>query len=275
MSCNISSSLYDKTLSVLNTHESTAASLSLNKQQSENEKENCSTLKDDIVTLSGAKCEKTEGYNTTRQCTALKAYGYVSSINTDKSTNASEESDKLTEATDPVEKKEKEEEKQEQKIDKNDKKSNGEYLTDEEQKELDELKSRDQEVKAHEQAHQRAGGSYASSPEYEYEKGPDGNSYATGGHVNIDVSKENTPEKTISKMQTVIKAAHAPAEPSSQDLKVAAQAQQTLAEAQRELQQQSMENSKTGSQDQNSNQESSKTADNAASQAPKELSVTA
>lgn len=117
----------------------------------------------------------------------------------------------------------------------NDKKGNGEYLTDEEQDKVNQLKARDTEVKTHEKAHQAAGGQYASAPQYEYTKGPDGNSYVENGHVNIDVGKENTPEKTISKMQTVIKAAHAPAEPSGQDLKVAAQAQEQLNQAQKEL----------------------------------------
>lgn len=44
--------------------------------------------------------------------------------------------------------------------------------------------------------------------------------------MNIDIGKESTPEKTIEKMRTVISAAHAPAQPSGQDLKVAAEAQQ-------------------------------------------------
>ena len=112
----------------------------------------------------------------------------------------------------------------------NGKKQNGEYLTDEEQSEVEQLKARDTEVRTHEQAHQSAGGSYAGSPQYEYKTGPDGNKYITDGHVNIDIGKESTPEKTIEKMRTVISAAHAPAQPSGQDLKVAAEAQQELSE---------------------------------------------
>lgn len=127
----------------------------------------------------------------------------------------------------------------------NDKKQNGEYLTDEEQSEVEQLKARDTEVRTHEQAHQSAGGSYAGSPQYEYKTGPDGNKYVTDGHVNIDIGKESTPEKTIEKMRTVISAAHAPAEPSGQDLKVAAEAQQKMSEAQQELSEKnSKENSK-------------------------------
>lgn len=112
--------------------------------------------------------------------------------------------------------------------------TSGKQLTDAEQEQVKELKSRDSEVRRHELAHQSAGGQYASSPSYDYQTGPDGNRYAIGGHVNIDVSKESSPEKTIEKMQQVIQAARAPAEPSGQDLRVAAEAQQTLAEAQTE-----------------------------------------
>lgn len=127
----------------------------------------------------------------------------------------------------------------------NGKKQNGEYLTDEEQSEVEQLKARDTEVRTHEQAHQSAGGSYAGSPQYEYKTGPDGNKYITDGHVNIDIGKESTPEKTIEKMRTVISAAHAPAQPSGQDLKVAAEAQQKMSEAQQELSEKnSKENSK-------------------------------
>ena len=128
-----------------------------------------------------------------------------------------------------------EEDKDKQKVGKeNDKKSNGEELTDEEQAEVQKLKERDQEVRTHEKAHQTAGGQYASAPVYDFKKGPDGKDYAVGGHVNIDTSKESDPDKTIEKMRVVIKAAKAPAQPSGQDMKVAAEAQQTLNEAQME-----------------------------------------
>ena len=139
----------------------------------------------------------------------------------------------------------------------NGKKQNGEYLTDEEQSEVEQLKARDTEVRTHEQAHQSAGGSYAGSPQYEYKTGPDGNKYITDGHVNIDIGKESTPEKTIEKMRTVISAAHAPAQPSGQDLKVAAEAQQKMSEAQQEL---SEENTKENNQKLNKH-ESSATSD--------------
>ncbi|EGM78715.1 SprA-related family [Rheinheimera sp. A13L] len=105
-----------------------------------------------------------------------------------------------------------------------------------EQKRIAELKARDREVKIHEQAHAAIGGQYASAPSYEYETGPDGQQYAVGGEVRIDISEiPNDPRATIQKMQQVKAAALAPAEPSGADRSVAAQASRTLMEAQAEL----------------------------------------
>lgn len=112
----------------------------------------------------------------------------------------------------------------------------GEELTEEEEKRVQELKQRDAEVRAHEQAHATVGGSYASAPTYEFTTGPDNKQYATSGEVQIDASAvPNNPEATIRKMDIVIRAALAPAEPSPQDIKVATSAQQTRSEAQAEL----------------------------------------
>ena len=110
-------------------------------------------------------------------------------------------------------------------------------LTEAEQEQVDELKSRDREVKAHEQAHIAAGGSYVKGgASYEYQTGPDGRQYAVGGSVNIDTSPvPDDPEATIAKAQVVIKAALAPAEPSGQDQKVASQARQMMSDARQEL----------------------------------------
>jgi len=114
-------------------------------------------------------------------------------------------------------------------------------LTEEEEKQVKELKDRDREVRAHEQAHARVGGPYASAPTYTFQQGPDGGRYAIGGEVQIDTSSENTPEATARKMQIVIRAALAPADPSPQDLKVAAQARATMAAAQAEARKESAE----------------------------------
>lgn len=111
----------------------------------------------------------------------------------------------------------------------------GQPLSQREQRRVEELRARDAEVRAHEQAHKSVGGKYAGAISYEYTTGPDGRDYATGGSVPIDAGKVNgDPDATIAKMQVVIAAALAPAQPSSQDLKVAAQARRTLAEAQSE-----------------------------------------
>ncbi len=108
-----------------------------------------------------------------------------------------------------------------------------------EQLEIAQLVSRDQAVRTHEQAHAAVGGRYAGAPSYTYERGPDGKRYAVGGEVGIDTSPiPNDPEATLRKMEVVIRAALAPAEPSAQDRQVAAQAQLQMAEARVELAQQ-------------------------------------
>ena len=78
-----------------------------------------------------------------------------------------------------------------------------------EQKTIDELKARDREVRAHELAHARVGGQYAGAPTYEFQYGYDGRRYAVGGEVQIDISKESSPEKTLQKMEQVIASAMA------------------------------------------------------------------
>lgn len=102
-----------------------------------------------------------------------------------------------------------------------------------------ELSSRDADVRSHEQAHASVGGAYAGSPSFTMQRGPDGKSYAVGGEVGIDVSAvANDPAATISKMEVVMRAALAPADPSAQDLRVAAQAQGLASAARAELAQQ-------------------------------------
>ncbi|MFP4418776.1 MAG: putative metalloprotease CJM1_0395 family protein [Chitinivibrionales bacterium] len=117
--------------------------------------------------------------------------------------------------------------------------STGEELSREQQKQLRELKRRDREVRAHENAHIAAGGQYVNGgASYEYQTGPDGKQYAVGGEVSIDTSAvKGDPQATIRKMQVVRKAALAPANPSSQDRMVAAKAGQAELRARQELQQ--------------------------------------
>lgn len=121
---------------------------------------------------------------------------------------------------------------------------NGQQLDEAQLKELRELKTRDREVRAHEQAHQAVGGQYAGSISYTYQRGPDGNQYAIGGEVSISTSPvQGDPQATIEKMRTVRAAALAPAEPSGQDRAVAAEAMQLMLQAQVEL---TSENRETG-----------------------------
>lgn len=118
----------------------------------------------------------------------------------------------------------------------------GETLTEEDKNQVKDLKDRDREVRVHEQAHAAVGGQHAGSPSYEYETGPDGKRYAVAGEVSIDVSEEEKPQDTVQKMQIVRAAALAPAEPSSQDLKVAAEASQKENKARAQVSEQQLTN---------------------------------
>ena len=122
-------------------------------------------------------------------------------------------------------------------------------LSEEERQLLDQLRSQDREVRAHEQAHKAAAGPYAKgTPTYDYQTGPDGRRYAVGGEVQIDISKvPGNPRATLVKAQTVKRAANAPKNPSAQDRQVAAQAAQLEAEARRELNEQRTQETQAGS----------------------------
>lgn len=109
-------------------------------------------------------------------------------------------------------------------------------LSEEEFQQIQQLIQRDREVKTHEQAHASAGGSLAGSASYEYSQGPDGKRYAVAGEVPISVGTvEGDPKATIDNARQVKRAALAPAEPSSQDRSVAAQASQIEQKAMVEL----------------------------------------
>lgn len=102
---------------------------------------------------------------------------------------------------------------------------NPQKLDEAEKKQVEDLKKRDAEVRTHEQAHMAAAGSLAmGGPNYVFQTGPDGRQYAIGGDVKIDTSPGNTPEETARKARQIRAAALAPADPSAQDLKVAASA---------------------------------------------------
>ena len=122
-------------------------------------------------------------------------------------------------------------------------------LSNQQQSEVQALKVEDQQVRNHEQAHLSAAGGFATSgANYDFTTGPDGKLYATGGDVSIDTSPvANDPEATIRKAETIRRAALAPAAPSSQDYKVAAQASQMANKARMELLQSQQVTSQSGS----------------------------
>ncbi len=106
-------------------------------------------------------------------------------------------------------------------------------LSKNEQALIIELKNRDIEVKAHEQAHKSAAGAFATGgPSFTYTTGPNGQRYATGGEVGIDISAvAGDPAATIQKAETIRRAALAPASPSGQDRAVASKASALLHQA--------------------------------------------
>lgn len=116
-------------------------------------------------------------------------------------------------------------------------------LSNDEQRQVEKLKQRDREVRAHEAAHMAAGsGLVRGGASYQYQKGPDGKNYAVGGEVSIDSSPvRGDPEATLAKAQQIRAAAMAPADPSAQDRAVAAQAAQMAAQAQMEMARQRQE----------------------------------
>lgn len=108
--------------------------------------------------------------------------------------------------------------------------------SDQDQKQIDEMKRRDREVRAHEQAHKAAAGGHAGNVRLTYQMGPDGKRYAVEGEVPIDVSPvAGDPAATLRKMEVVARAAHAPASPSGADQAVAAQAARIMQQARAQL----------------------------------------
>lgn len=85
------------------------------------------------------------------------------------------------------------------------------------------IDQRYKEIYAHEKAHKNAAGSLGGSIVIE----KDTNGIPVGGHVDIKmpVWDKDNPERTIQHADTVIKAAMAPNSPSSQDYKVASEAE--------------------------------------------------
>ena len=103
-------------------------------------------------------------------------------------------------------------------------------------REVAKLQTVDQSVRSHEAAHLAAAGALATGgAQFTYETGPDGARYAVAGEVNITVSEGRTPEETLQRAEQVRRAALAPADPSAQDLAVAAMASEMASKARQEI----------------------------------------
>jgi len=126
-------------------------------------------------------------------------------------------------------------------------------VSKDERLELEKLKRRDAEVRAHEQAHVSAAGNLAQGgANFSFETGPDGKRYAVGGDVSIDTSAvAGDPQATLRKAQQIRRAASAPVDPSAQDRSVAAQASTMEVQARAEMVQQ-LRDKQAGTTDENS-----------------------
>lgn len=108
-------------------------------------------------------------------------------------------------------------------------------LSPDEQRQVAVLKQTDRQVRLHEQAHMAAGAGLIGGASYTYQAGPDNQRYAVAGEVSIDTAPGRTPEETIAKARQIRAAALAPADPSTQDRRVAATASQMEIQARQEL----------------------------------------
>lgn len=120
-------------------------------------------------------------------------------------------------------------------------------LSEQDKQAIARLKETDRKVRAHEEAHIRAGGNLIRSrAQYSYETGPDNKLYAVAGEVTIDTSPvEGDPEATIRKAAHIKAAALAPADPSPQDRAVAAEADVMAMRARLELARQTSDQKET------------------------------
>jgi hypothetical protein len=131
-----------------------------------------------------------------------------------------------------------------------------EALSESEKQQLEALKQRDQEVRAHERAHLSAAGGHAvSGANFTYQTGPDGKRYAVGGEVSIDISPESSPEATLQKALIIQRAALAPAEPSTQDRRIAMEAEAMAVEARGDIREQQLTEAEETSQEQSDEEE--------------------
>jgi hypothetical protein len=87
---------------------------------------------------------------------------------------------------------------------------------------LDKFRSKDAEIRTHEQAHASIG--HTTSPiSYNYQEGPDGKMYAVGGSVRLDTSIPDDPKAAAFKLDMIQKAASGVAHASPADGAIASQ----------------------------------------------------
>ncbi len=100
-----------------------------------------------------------------------------------------------------------------------------------------EAHARDREVRSHERAHQSALGGYAASDViYETRRAPGGETVAVGGRIAVDMAEvPGDPRATLQKARTIYAAATAPGNPSTADMRVAAEAYRLMRTARRDL----------------------------------------
>ncbi len=134
--------------------------------------------------------------------------------------------------------------------------ANGEELSEADLSTVRRLQAADREVRAHEAAHQAAGGGLAGAASFSYTRGPDNKMYATAGEVPITIKEGATPEETIAIAQQIKAAAMAPANPSGQDYRVAASASRLESQARAEAAElRAKETNKENENDSNLNEE--------------------
>ncbi len=132
---------------------------------------------------------------------------------------------------------------EDEKVKESSKREDSDELSPDEERLVKELQARDTEVKAHEAAHQAAGGGMTGAASYTYQQGPDGKMYAIGGEVSISMQTGSTPEETIANARKIVAAAMAPGNPSPQDNAVASSARVMEMKAQQQLTKEKQEES--------------------------------
>lgn len=150
----------------------------------------------------------------------------IEGMGKDKSNSLQEDQNTLVKNGNKAEKSKKSLETSDSKTEKTEKNGNSEKSTqgisDEDKSAISRLKMIENEVIAHEQAHKSAGGSIAGAASYSYSIGPDGKRYITGGEVSLRTPATDDKEQKVNLLNRVKQAALAPAQPSSQDIRVAA-----------------------------------------------------